>query len=308
VLVDAGGLVFVGVTVGVSHSCGVTAAGAAYCWGDGSFGQLGHSSNQNSASPVQVVDIADFSSLRAGASYTCGVRAGTDDAWCWGFNASGQLGADAAETCLVEDNGINVTQVDCSSVPVPVTGGLTFSTVAPNSQHTCGVVRSGGVYCWGFGDRGQLGNGMSGQNYLSVEPVRVAGQSETEPLPEPGREVRARLSPAKQINLGNITVNEINRIDGSVYSNGNDSLALWTQWVHSAFGERYYANGSVFYFPRQEVSRLEERRLMPAKTVIAVGGGVVALAIIFGLATQLGGGEGPGQDPGPQLRIGIPLR
>lgn len=132
--------------------------------------------------------------------------------------------------------------------------------------------------------------------------------SDGEPLPEPGREVRARLSPEREMNLGNITVNQINRIDGSVYSNGNDSLALWTQWVHSAFGQRYYANGSVFYFPRQEMSRLEERRLVPVKTGFAVGAGVAALALIFGLATQLGGGEGNDEGPGPQLRIGIPLR
>ena len=177
VLVDAAGLTFTAITVGFRHSCGLTAAGAAYCWGSAAFGQLGHSSNVSSTSPVQVVDVSQFLSLKAGAEYTCGVETATDDAWCWGFNASGQLGADAAETCILEDGGNNLGQVDCSSVPVPVSGDLTFSSLSPNTQHTCGVARSGGVYCWGFGDRGQLGNGMSGTNYLSIQPVRVAGQT-----------------------------------------------------------------------------------------------------------------------------------
>ena len=51
-----------------------------------------------------------------------------------------------------------------------------FQSISANTQHTCGVTLSAGVYCWGLGDRGQLGHGRSGQNLLSVEPVRVVGQ------------------------------------------------------------------------------------------------------------------------------------
>ena len=131
--------------------------------------------------------------------------------------------------------------------------------------------------------------------------------AQDQPLPERGSEVRARLSPARELDLGAMRVIEINRVDGSIYSGENDSLALWTQWVHSAYGQRFYANGSVFYFPRQDITRLEERRLVPARTALAVGASVATLALIFGLAIQLGGGEAGGEPPGPNFTFGVPI-
>jgi alpha-tubulin suppressor-like RCC1 family protein len=45
---------FVAVGAGGAHSCGLTADGTAYCWGDNSLGQLGNGAEAASAVPVPV--------------------------------------------------------------------------------------------------------------------------------------------------------------------------------------------------------------------------------------------------------------
>ena len=50
----SGGLTFQSVSPGGTWSCGVTTAGAAYCWGDNDFWQLGDGTTTNSNVPVLV--------------------------------------------------------------------------------------------------------------------------------------------------------------------------------------------------------------------------------------------------------------
>jgi len=86
-------LTFTAVTAGDAHTCGVTAAGAAYCWGYNSSGQLGDGTTTNRLSPMLVKAPAgvSFAALTAGRLHTCGVTA-AGTAYCWGGNGFGQLG------------------------------------------------------------------------------------------------------------------------------------------------------------------------------------------------------------------------
>lgn len=59
-----------------------------------------------------------------------------------------------------------------STVPVAVSGGLTFQSVSAGREHSCGVTTTGTAYCWGAGYPGKLGDG-SGSD--AVVPVAVAG-------------------------------------------------------------------------------------------------------------------------------------
>lgn len=76
---------------GLTHTCGVTAAGEAYCWGYGDVGQLGNVGINYSGLPILIVGGLHFSSLSSGRLHTCGVTT-TGAAYCWGGNERGQLG------------------------------------------------------------------------------------------------------------------------------------------------------------------------------------------------------------------------
>ena len=70
-------LTFAAVTTGDAHTCGVTAGGAAYCWGFNSSGQLGDGTTTNRLSPMLVKAPAgvSFAAVTAGRLHTCGVTA-----------------------------------------------------------------------------------------------------------------------------------------------------------------------------------------------------------------------------------------
>lgn len=97
-----------------------------------------------------------FRQLSAGRRHTCGVT--TDDrAYCWGDNATGQLG--------------DGTSADRGS-PVAVSGGLRFILVSAGGGYTCGLTTGERAYCWGENTAGQLGDGTTTNR---PRPVPVAG-------------------------------------------------------------------------------------------------------------------------------------
>lgn len=75
---------------GVAHTCALTPAGAAFCWGWNGNGQLGDGSVTDRLTPVAVSGGHTFDVIGAAGSYTCGMRG--NGVWCWGSNVAGQLG------------------------------------------------------------------------------------------------------------------------------------------------------------------------------------------------------------------------
>lgn len=83
------------VSVGVGYVCAVTESGAAWCWGNGTAGQLGDGSRGVSDAPVRAAPESGvaFAEVRAGAGHTCARSVDGQELWCWGSNRDGQLGA-----------------------------------------------------------------------------------------------------------------------------------------------------------------------------------------------------------------------
>src|SRR5213076_1914174 len=81
--------------------------------------------------------------------FTCGIIT-TGAMYCWGISWLGIRGN--------SDGG----STQPGLVPTLVGGGHQWSDVAAGNYFVCAVAVGGGVYCWGDGDVGQLGNGLSG--------------------------------------------------------------------------------------------------------------------------------------------------
>ncbi len=161
------------VEVGIGHSCAITSEPRLYCWGRNNYGQLGNGTILDNPIPGTVTTAANFPSgvkvkllaLNTGADHSCAV--GTDNnLYCWGLNASGQLGTGD------RINKLSVTPVDISGA----LSGKFIKQAAVGGAHTCAIASDDKVYCWGDNASGQLGQGYSSNNpILLPTPVYTSG-------------------------------------------------------------------------------------------------------------------------------------
>ena len=169
---------FSSVAIGVYAGCGLTAAGAAWCWGQNFEGEVGDGSVDHvRRSPVSVVGGITFAQISAGYGTACGVT-GEGVAYCWGSDGNGMLGrqepvASCANAALYPSQ--------CSNVPLAVDGGLQFKAISVGLRsHVCALTVDGSAYCWGNGSLGQVGSadplaGCAFSSACTEVPVAVQG-------------------------------------------------------------------------------------------------------------------------------------
>jgi alpha-tubulin suppressor-like RCC1 family protein len=152
-LVDAGG----------QHTCAIGPDDSLWCWGYNDSGQIGVGDLVDRETPVrpgcdsgQSACFDDWQTVALGSFHTCGIRL-DGSLWCWGGNANSQLG--------VGTTGTN------ERAPLPVGQARDWTAVAAGYQHTCAIRNDGSLWCWGYGELGQLGNGARDRRNL---PTRVA--------------------------------------------------------------------------------------------------------------------------------------
>jgi alpha-tubulin suppressor-like RCC1 family protein len=199
-----GGLGLTQVAAGLVHSCGLTAIGAAWCWGSNDIGELGDGTNTNRLTPTPVAGGLTFAAIstRRGPGdlndqNTCALTAG-GAAWCWGGNGGGALGNGSASAnafapvavsgglqfASLEATGGFVCGITTASdlycwgrgdrTPALVPGGLEWSRISVSLGHLCGITTAGLIYCWGENRFGQLGIGPGTEPFVG-EPTRIAG-------------------------------------------------------------------------------------------------------------------------------------
>lgn len=189
------------VSAGGYHVCAIQNGGL-FCWGSGSYGNLGIGSYTGYNTPQPVIGHnVGVTAVSAGYYHTCAIKNGALK--CWGGGSNGELGngqtqdslvpvavsgfsaltsavaTGASQTCAIKNgtpfcwgafNGVN-----SHPSPVQFTAlGSNVSEISPSAYHSCAIQNST-AKCWGNGAFGQLGNG-SVTTSLTV-PVQVAGLS-----------------------------------------------------------------------------------------------------------------------------------
>jgi alpha-tubulin suppressor-like RCC1 family protein len=109
---------------------------------------------------LQAAPMSDLAGIATGGWHTCAVTA-VGRAQCWGWNVDGQLG---------RGNTVD------SPVAVNVTGLASgVRAVAAGSRHSCALLATGTVKCWGENFYGQLGTGGLFPSSLPVDVPGVSG-------------------------------------------------------------------------------------------------------------------------------------
>ncbi|MEZ5463469.1 RCC1 domain-containing protein [Dokdonella sp.] len=141
-------------SVAADHSCALALGGNARCWGANTRGQLGDGTQTARAAPVDVIGLgSDVRQIATANAHSCALTA-TGGVKCWGSNDTGTLG-----------NGTTVSHL----VPADVTGLASgVAMISVGSYHSCALLDTGGVKCWG-----SLDSGSGSGPYL--EPVDVPG-------------------------------------------------------------------------------------------------------------------------------------
>lgn len=155
----AGGLRFRTISAGSIFTCGLTTDDRAYCWGSNLYGQIGDETLTDRTTPTAVHGGRQFTQLDAGNSHVCAVS--TDHrGFCWGRAAEGQLGSGVFDP------------ISKGMKPQAVAGALRFRQITGGGLHSCGTTTANVAYCWGYNNKGQLGNGTRSPR---AKPTRVVG-------------------------------------------------------------------------------------------------------------------------------------
>ncbi len=147
--------------MGTYHGCYITEGGAAKCWGYNAGGRLGDGSTTNRGIPVQVTGLTSgVTKIIASDAHSCAlVSAGLK---CWGTGQYGRLG-NAGTTN-------QTTAVDVTGL----TSGVSDFVITNYSG--CALKTDGSVYCWGYNDVGQVGNGDTTQQ---PTPIKIINSGAT---------------------------------------------------------------------------------------------------------------------------------
>ena len=161
------------VSTGGGHACALLESGVLECWGNNSAGQLGDGNGGigfQSYTPVVAQVGGIVAQVSAGGGHTCAVLE-NGEVYCWGQGGVGALGYGNTE-----DVGDDEVPADVGPVDI----GGPAKQVSCGGYHTCALLESGEVLCWGLGDYGALGYGNTdtiGDDEVpaSVGPVDVGG-------------------------------------------------------------------------------------------------------------------------------------
>jgi alpha-tubulin suppressor-like RCC1 family protein len=149
------------VAAGDYNTCAIVSGGFVQCWGSNMYGEIGDGTTIDRPTPTTAL-VAGATAVAVGSGHTCALVAG-GAVQCWGRNDTGQLG-DGTTT----QRSMPITAIGANAV------SLAVSSFDYNPAHTCAVLASGAVECWGSNAFGQLGDGTTTDRY-APETVIASG-------------------------------------------------------------------------------------------------------------------------------------
>lgn len=143
-------------------TCALRKDGTVWCWGSNSTGQLGTSKvvvGGYALAAVKVeLPVSNVVSVEAGGAHACAITS-VGALYCWGANASGQIGKGSVST---------------AELPLKVGVVPNAKVVSAGGAHTCAVNVRGKLYCWGANSYGQIGVGKTATQLKQQEaPTQV---------------------------------------------------------------------------------------------------------------------------------------
>lgn len=156
------------VAAGVGHTCALLETGEVWCWGLGSWGQLGDGSYNPISGPVKVELSTSAEALTLGGYHGCALLTDTT-VECWGFNAYEQLGGGDPDA----DHYVAHPQTVVTNWEPTPAALEQVAAIAALNDHTCATRSDQSVYCWGYNTSGQLGNHDTSDSGLAVRAQGV---------------------------------------------------------------------------------------------------------------------------------------
>jgi alpha-tubulin suppressor-like RCC1 family protein len=159
----AAGRTATAIAAGANHTCALLDNAQVVCWGNNEYGQLGQGNMNNIGDGVGVTVAATPAidlgtgrtavAISAGDLHTCALL---DNASvkCWGSGGNGRLG-----TGDTNDRGIDVNEMGDALLPINLGAGVSAVAVTTGGAHTCVLLNTAAVKCFGNGADGKLGIG-----------------------------------------------------------------------------------------------------------------------------------------------------
>ena len=166
------------VAIGHNYKCILYQTGNVRCWGYDGDGVLGNGSpiettGDDGVTAAMLGDIplgARAEQIAAGSTHACALLEG-GGVRCWGANLWGELGYGHEST--IGDN-------ETPDMSDPVNAGGIVTQIAVGGVHTCALLETKDMRCWGSAAVGVLGQGASGdigdnESPADFDPIDVGG-------------------------------------------------------------------------------------------------------------------------------------
>lgn len=144
---------------GPFQSCAVKTDHSLWCWGDNDNANLGDGTTTGHTVPIKIDKLGEtVAEVSLYYDHSCSV--GTDgSAYCWGFNLWGQIGAGESGTLAP------------FLTPTAVTLPGAATSIGAGRDHTCVMLKSGAILCWGSNGAGQIAHRV----FAQASPVIPTG-------------------------------------------------------------------------------------------------------------------------------------